>query len=93
MSMVVYGNLLFSAHFGQAGDKGKIPEVRQEIHCLLFGLLKGSRIGVKCQAGVTMPCKFLDNLSGCLAVRKVKNITQAEQISSLVPYVVTVSVR
>jgi hypothetical protein len=41
MSLVVYENLLLSAHFVQAGGKDKIPTTRQEIHCLLFSLLKG----------------------------------------------------
>jgi len=73
MSTVVYLNLLFSANFVQAGGQDKIPEVRQEIHRLLSGLLKGSCVSIKRQSGVTVPCKFLDNLP--LAKEKMLNQT------------------
>ena len=89
MSPVVYENLLFSAVTVQAGGQDKIPKVRQETHRLLFGLLKGSRVSVKCQSGVTVSREFLYDLSGGLAVRKERNVTVSQAVKT---YRVSVSV-
>jgi hypothetical protein len=63
MSTVVYRNLLFSAHFGQAGGKDKIPEIRQEIHRLLFGLLKSPCVGIERQSGFEYRASFWTTLT------------------------------
>jgi len=68
--MVVYRNLLFSAHSVQAGGQDKITEVRQEIQRFAFGFPKASRVCVESQFGITMSRKFPDNLGGDLTVRR-----------------------
>jgi hypothetical protein len=50
--MAVYEYPLFYAVTVQAGGQDKIPEIRQEIHRLLFGVLKGSCVCVESQSGV-----------------------------------------
>ena len=43
----------------QAGGQDKIPEVRQKIHRLLFGLLKSSHVGIYCTFVEYVPNKRL----------------------------------
>ena len=62
MYLVVYENLLFFTLTVQAGGQDKIPKAQQKIHCLLFGLFKGSCVGVERQAGITMPCELPDRI-------------------------------
>jgi len=62
VSLVVYGNLLFFAHFGQAGGKDKISKIRREIHGLLLGFLKRPRIGIERQSGTLCRVSFWTTL-------------------------------